>query len=126
MLTESFTGVGKLIETLIRNFKDFISLYQNLIQQLYQGISFPGSKILEVGELRSQDQGSKEMYARDQRSSELRSHHDQQSEEPRSRDQESVRPRAQSDHQDLINTYAEYIAELDEFFNYPNSRGDYE
>ena len=26
--------------------------------------------------------------------------------------------------QDLIDLYTEYIAELDEFFNYPNSRGE--
>ena len=62
-------------QTLIPNFGDFISLYQNQIQQLHQEVE--------------------EMYT----------HHD---------------------HQDLINTYAEYISELDEFFNYPNSRGDYE
>ena len=62
-------------QTLIPNFDDFISLYQNQIQQLHQEV--------------------KEMYT----------HHD---------------------HQDVINTYVEYITELDEFFNYPNSRGDYE
>ena len=97
MTTGSFTTVGKMIETLLHNFVDLISLYQNQIQQLLQEV--------------------KEMYT----------HHEHQSTRPRAQsDQQSVRPRAQSDHQDLINTYAEYIAELDEFFNYPNSRGDYE
>ena len=73
-------------QTPLPNFDNFISLYQNQIQQLHQEI--------------------KEMYTQHAK--------------------RSVRPRAQSVQQDLINTYVEYIAELDEFFNYPNSRGEFE